>query len=374
MKKNRIEPGDDDQVERAGMPSIGRKKRSGKFINMAALALLAGAGVSWALMTPANSKQSTPSKAAQNEEVASHLAPLTTPDKPDPLPPPPVGQTSAAPGAPGGAPGDPQAPHVQTWEERKLGFEPDQVTARGMATAAAAAVSDLPAEGAAVLKKVADVAAPESLRRLEMPAVETSRASLLPDRNYMLAAGTILDCLLDTPVNTTVGGPLKCHLPADVYSDNKQVVLMEAGTEFFGQQTDSILQGQDRAFGVLRRAKTPKGVIVNVASPATDSLGTPGIPGYVDSQFGKRFGAALGIALIQDATAIAVAARSSGNGQNTFVLGNTAQAGTSLAEKALEASVNLPSILRTNQAVHIQVMLARDLDFRDVYQLRRAEP
>lgn len=374
MKRSSIEPGDDDKVERAGMPSIGRKKRSGKILNIAVLTLFAGAGVSWAVLSPAGGKQSTETKAKPvNDEVASHLAPLAMPDRP--ASPPAPSPAPPAPAAPAATPGaDPQAPHVQTWEERKLGFGTDDGNARGATTTAAAAVGDLPAQGAAVLGKVADVAAPGSLGRLDTPGIETAHATLLPDRNYLLPAGTLLDCILDTAINTSVAGPVRCHLPYDVYSDNKQVKLMEAGSELFGEQTGGMLQGQERAFAVFRRAKTTKGVVVNIASPATDSLGAPGIAGWVDTQFGKRFGAALGIALLQDATAVAVADRSRGNGQNTFVLGNTAQVGNTLAEKALESSINIPPILRTNQGAHIQVMLARDLDFRDVYILERTTP
>jgi type IV secretion system protein VirB10 len=376
MNRNSIEPGDDDKVARAGMPPLGRKKRSGKLVNVLVLTLLAGAGVSWAILSPASGRQNEATRAQpKNDEVASHLAPLTMPDRPAPLPAPAPLAALQTPVSPATAPAaDPHAPRALTWEERKLGFESDDGTARGMAAAAAAAGADIPAAGFAALGKVAEAAAPGSLGRLETPAIETARATLLPDRNYMLAAGTLVDCQLDTPINTTIPGPVKCHLTVDVYSDNKQVLLMEAGTEFFGEQTGGILQGQDRAFAVLRRAKTPKGVIVNINSPATDSLGTPGIAGWVDTQFGKRFGAALAIALLQDATAIAVADRSSGGGQNTFVLGNTAQAGGALAEKAFEASVNIPPILRTNQGAQIQVMIARDLDFRDVYELARTAP
>jgi type IV secretion system protein VirB10 len=377
MSGNSIESGDDDQVKRAGMPSIGRKKRSGKIINIAVLTLLAGAGVSWAVLSPASGRPAAPSNPQiKNAEVASHLPPLAMPDQPAPLaePAPLVATAPPATGSGAASAAGAPGPHVPTWEERKLGFETDDGSTRGMATSAAEAVEDTAATSVAAVGKAAEKGGPGSLRRLDTPAIETSHAALLPDRNYMIAAGTLIDCDLDTPVNTMVAGPLRCHLLADVYSDNKQVVLMEAGTEFFGEQTDSVMQGQDRAFGVLRRAKTPKGVIINVGSPATDSLGTPGIPGWVDSQFGKRFGAALGIALMQDATALAVASRSSGAGQNTFVLGNTAQAGSALAEKAFDASANISPVLRTNQGPHIQVMLARDLDFRDVYELKRSEP
>lgn len=79
------------------------------------------------------------------------------------------------------------------------------------------------------------------------------------------------------------------------------------------------------------------------------------------------------ISLLKDSVAFMIARETSkGNGQNTLVLGNTVSDSDKLAEKALEASVNIPPTLLKNQGDHIQVLLARDLDFSKVYALQSA--
>lgn len=369
----------DEAIDRAGMPSVGRRKRGGKWMNIVALAAVAGIGGAAIIMTPSAGGKTTKKPKPNTEEVANHMQPLPMPDAPPPLPdtPPPLSLApQAASAAPAGA-----APekHEQTWEERKLGFD-EPAGAPGSAASVAGTAPNGPAAlastAAAALETTGGTApAPGSLAaRLEPSVFPMVYATMLPDRNYVLAAGTLLDCILDTRIESTVQGLVKCHIPRDVYSDNKQVLLLERGTELLGQQVGSLQQGQDRQFVVFTRLKTGNGVIANINSPATDALGGAGIPGWVDTRFGQRFGAAIGIALMQDVAAVAVASQSHGGGQNTLVLGNTAQAGGTLAEKALESTVNLPPVSPVQQGALIQVMLARDVDFRRVYDLERSAP
>jgi type IV secretion system protein VirB10 len=366
MSANSIEPGEAEQADNAGMPSVGRRKRVGKLVQILSLAGVFGVGLAWATMGIGHEQGGK--DAPSTGEVANRLAPLAMPDKPPPLPeaPPPVQTLLDA--APAAAPAAPAGPHVPTWEERKLGFTETEA----VPPQAAAAVDMAPGDSTPAGEQAppAQPAAGSFAARLEAPAIEMVRATRLPDPDYTISAGRLLDCLLDTRIDSTLPGRMKCHLDSDVYSDSKRVVLMEAGTEFLGEQAGGILHGQQRQFALFLRGRTPNGIAVNLNSPATDALGASGIEGWVDTQFRKRFGAAIAIALMQDAVAVAVASQSAGGGQNTFVLGNTAQAGTSLAEKALESSINIPSILHTRQGERIQVMTARDIDMSDVYKLK----
>ena len=71
----------------------------------------------------------------------------------------------------------------------------------------------------------------------------------------------------------------------------------------FGEfRNGQIQQGEERLFVVWSEIRTPKNIIININSGATDELGGTGIPGYVDNHFWERFGNAIMLSMITDST------------------------------------------------------------------------
>ena len=56
-------------------------------------------------------------------------------------------------------------------------------------------------------------------------------------------------------------------------------------------------------------------------------------------------------------------------GNATVLFPNTTAAGSNLAEKVLEATINIPPLLYQNQGSIVGVYVARDVDFSKVYAL-----
>lgn len=199
--------------------------------------------------------------------------------------------------------------------------------------------------------------------QLAHAAIQTVRATMVADRNLLLSAGTVIPCTLQTAINSTQAGFVSCVINHDVYSENGRVVLLDKGTKVLGQYSGGIAQGQARLFVLWTRALTPRGVAIDLGSPAADSLGRAGLPGGVDTQFWARFGVGLVISVLEDASNIASRAVA---GQGTY----TTQVPGTTAQTVLQNTMTIKPILKKNQGDTAAIFVAKDFDFRSVYAVR----
>uniref|UniRef100_UPI003F4FD238 type IV secretion system protein VirB10 n=1 Tax=Caballeronia sp. LjRoot34 TaxID=3342325 RepID=UPI003F4FD238 len=193
-------------------------------------------------------------------------------------------------------------------------------------------------------------------------------ASLLGDRNLILAQGAKIDCVGDTAFDSTEAGISTCTVTKNVYSDNGHVLLIERGSQVNTEYRANLGQGQRRVFILSARIKTPAGVTVEIDSPAADALGRMGVGGYVNNHWGERIGAALLLGLVQDS--IGYLATRGGNDNGSIEFENTQQSGNDMATRVLDSTINIPPTLTQNQAAEFTIVIARDLDFSSVYALQ----
>lgn len=199
--------------------------------------------------------------------------------------------------------------------------------------------------------------------QLRHSTIETVRATVIPDRNLLLSAGTVIPCTLQTAINSTQAGFVSCVINHDVFSENGRIVLLDKGTKVLGQYAGGISQGQARLFVLWTRALTPRGVAIDLGSPASDSLGRAGLPGGVDTQFWARFGTALMMSVLEDASSIAGRAVA---GEGTY----TTQVPSNTAQMVLQDSMSIKPFLKKNQGDTAAIFVAKDFDFRPVYDVK----
>lgn len=205
--------------------------------------------------------------------------------------------------------------------------------------------------------------------RLKPTVMEGAKAGTLGNRNLIIAMGTSIPCTLETAIATDQPGFTSCIISRDIMSDNGRVVLLDKGTQIVGEYKGGLQRGQKRLFVLWTRAKTPTGVIVQLASPATDALGRAGFDGHVDTHWWERFGSGLLLSMVGDLTAYGLNQFDS----ESVSMENTAESGKDAAAIAVEQSINIPPTLRKNQGELVSIFVARDLDFSDVYRLKPTE-
>lgn len=200
--------------------------------------------------------------------------------------------------------------------------------------------------------------------RLQPTQLDGVSAAVLRNQPYLLTAGTLIPCVLQTAMDSTLPGLVTCIVPQDVMGKTG-VTLLDRGTRIIGEFQGGVRQGQARLFVLWTRAETPQGVVISLASPASDALGRAGMGGAVDNHFWQRFGGALLLSTINGAIQAGVAAAS--NQGTTTINTGTPEA---VIGESLRDSIRIPPTVRKAQGELVSVFVARDLDFSGVYRVQ----
>lgn len=203
-------------------------------------------------------------------------------------------------------------------------------------------------------------------------ALSNGSASKRGDTSMILMKGTSIPCVLRTKIVSDYKGFTTCQVSKNVYSANGKVLLIERGSKVFGEQNIEIKQGQSSVFVLWTRVETPKGISVNLESPAVGQLGEMGVKADVKSHFWKRFGGAIMLSLIQDTISAGTSRlESTDNGENNTTVQATSRTTESMAEKALDSTINIPPTATVPQGTLMNILVVRDVDFGGVYGLRK---
>ncbi|GAB5038653.1 type IV secrection system protein TrwE [Bartonella henselae] len=196
-----------------------------------------------------------------------------------------------------------------------------------------------------------------------------SHAAQLHNRDLLITQGTQIDCTLETKIVTSQPGMTTCHLTRDVYSTSGRVVLLDRGSKVVGFYQSGIQQGQTRVFVQWSRIETPSGVIINLDSPGTGPLGEAGIGGWIDTHFWQRFSGAIMVSIIGNLGEWVKGKINYGNKEKSSSQNAPQQSPELMVNEILQSSINIPPTLYKNQGERVNIFIARDLDFSDVYSL-----
>jgi type IV secretion system protein VirB10 len=282
-------------------------------------------------------------------------------------PPPPIQQPTQ-----GAYNGQPQKTPEQLAEERRLS---GTVFVKGNSNTPAVPQVNGTADNSNAPNGISGLQSPGSpednrLGDLLKPTVTaTTHAQMLPTLTYLIPKGAKGDCTLETAIDSQLPGMVTCVLAFDIFGANGKVVMLERGTTLNGETRSIVQQGQNRVFVLWSEARTPKGVVAQLASPATDSLGRSGITGELDTHFWDRFGAAILISVINGAVQ-AGSSYASGAGNNGGTSFNyNMQGANSVMTEVLKSTINIRPTINVRQGERVQILFARDVDFRPVYAL-----
>jgi type IV secretion system protein VirB10 len=261
-------------------------------------------------------------------------------------------------------PGPPEKTPEQLAEERRLNSPVFTKPNNGAAIATPQNPGEVSAQGNS--QASGTTALGDALKPTKTVA---ARAQKLPTLTYLIPKGAKGDCTLETAISSQLPGLVTCVLAFDIYGANGKVVMLERGTTLTGETRSQVQQGQNRLFVLWSEARTPTGVTAQLDSPATDALGRSGITGELDTHFWDRFGAAILISVVNGVTQAgsSYASGAGANGGNSF--NYNPQGANNVMTEVLRNTINIPPTITIAQGERVQILFARDVDFRPVYAL-----
>lgn len=189
------------------------------------------------------------------------------------------------------------------------------------------------------------------------------------DPNLSIRRGTFIKCSLRTALISQISGDVGCIVNDDVYSSNGHVLLIEKGSIVNGAfRRAGVNHGDSRIFVLWEEIITPNDVTINVNSGASDVLGAQGIDGWVDNHFWTRFGNAILVSLITDASS-SVATRLQKDNTYNGDFSTTTEGGANVARTIIEKSVDIPPTIYRNHGDSVGIYISQNIDFSDVYKL-----
>ena len=190
-------------------------------------------------------------------------------------------------------------------------------------------------------------------------------ANAAAGKTYVLFEGTILETVLINRLDGGFAGPVECLLSTDVYSNDRQHLLIPAGSKLLGETKKVDTFGQTRLAVVFHRVLMPDGYSVSLDQfKGLNQIGDTGLRDQVNNHYLRIFGVSLAVgalgAVAEAGTAGSLNASSSDLMRQGFAQ-STAQSSAQILDKFL----NIMPTVTIREGHRVKVYLSGDLALPD---------
>lgn len=194
-------------------------------------------------------------------------------------------------------------------------------------------------------------------------------AKQVPHPDYTIVSGEMLHATLNVAMNSDLPGMVTAMVTTPAYSYTGGHELVPKGSRLIGQYSSAVLQGQSRIFIMWNRLVLPDGVSVDINSPDTDQIGQSGEPAdYINRHFWSRFGESVMLSILSAGISnIDVQESDQYNSAQAYRMAVAESLQSSAAGTLQQTLVTKPTLVRY-QGARINVFIAHDLSFYDLYQ------
>jgi type IV secretion system protein VirB10 len=198
-------------------------------------------------------------------------------------------------------------------------------------------------------------------------AVAPGSANSAAGKPYLLFEGTILETVLINRLDGQFAGPVECLLSADVYSSDRQHLLIPAGSKLLGETKKVDTFGQSRLAVVFHRVLMPDGYSVSLDQfKGLNQIGDTGLRDQVNNHYLRIFGVSLAVGALGAVGEAGTAGALTASGTDLMRQGlgqSTAQSSAQILDKFL----NVMPTVTIREGHRVKVYLSGDLALPDYH-------
>jgi len=196
-------------------------------------------------------------------------------------------------------------------------------------------------------------------------AAQISTSPAAAGKNYILFEGTVLESVLINRLDGQFSGPIECLLTNDIYSHDRQHLLIPAGSKVLGETKKVDAFGQTRLAVVFHRLIMPDGYSLSLNQfKGLNQTGDAGLRDQVNNHYLRIFGVSLAIgalgAVAQGGTSGPLTASGTDLMRQGFAQ-STAQSSAQILDKFL----NVMPTVTIREGHRVKVYLSGDLALPD---------
>lgn len=196
-------------------------------------------------------------------------------------------------------------------------------------------------------------------------STNSNRLDAATGKTYVLFEGTILETVLLNRLSGDFNGPVECLVTADVYSHDRQHLLIPSGTKVLGEAKRVEAFGQTRIAVAFHRLIMPDGYSVSLDQfKGMNQIGDTGLRDKVNNHYFTIFGASLAVGAIGGISE----AQSSGLLNQTSIQSIAAGVGQSMgqtSQRILDKFLNILPTITIREGHRVKIYLSGDLALPD---------
>jgi type IV secretory pathway VirB10-like protein len=180
-------------------------------------------------------------------------------------------------------------------------------------------------------------------------------------KTYVLFEGTLLETVLVNRLEGQFSGPLECLVTTDVYSHDRQHLLIPAGTRALGEAKKVENSGQTRLAVVFHRLIMPDGYSVSLDQfKGLDQIGDTGLRDQVNNHYLRIFGVSLAIGALGAVAEAGTSGITTASGSDLMRQGFASSTAQSSAQ-ILDRFLNILPTITIREGHRVKVYLSGDV-------------